>query len=925
MNVSTGPAPLLQNALRFLDADDVDGAALLVETHLAKSPDDAEAHHISGLIAQRRGDHGAAFSSLGKACQLSPDNLTYIIRLAFLLADQARFDQALTALEAALQRKPGDTDALIARAQILERAGRHDEAVAGARMAVAFNRQSARAHQVLGTILLKARRPAEALPALSEAVRLDPSAIDAWVNLGVAQRDLGELDSAQQSYREALALNPDDPVTHNNLGNVLSAKSQHMAAAEHYRAAIAQKPDYAEAKANLGNALRDLGRLDEGLDVLAAAAVAHPAHSGVLNAYGNLLRAAERLEQAVDVLEKAVALSPNSAEALNNLGLTLTLKNRWTEAEKLFRKAAALRPDLPVISNNHGALLLRMFRFDEAVLALANAVTRDPSYDEALGNLGVAHYMLGQADQAIEVYRKILDRNPDNAFARYGLAVTLLEDQRLAQAEEEIRKTLAVDPRNAMAHNTLGVLLLDQHFITAAREAMKHAADVNTTSAPTFYSNYCFSSLYEPDLSNAEILAIHQEYGRRFAATARDLSRPHALARQPDRKLTLAYMSPDFRAHSVAYFFEALMEKHDRDRFKIILYSNTSRKDAVTEGLKRVADVWVETLGLTDEAFAGRMRDDQVDILVDLGGHTSGNRMPVCARGVAPVQIEYLGYPDTSGVPAMGYRITDGRADPVGQSEQYCTEEIIRLPDCFHCYRPHGRAPEPAPAPHLEKGYVTFASFNVLPKVNDRVMAAWCAILKAVPGSRFYVKCKQLRDPSVQRRIRDDFERFGIDPARIGMESFVPSVQDHLAQYALVDLALDTFPYNGTTTTCEALWMGVPVLTLRGTRHTARVGDSLLTATGLAEPFVAKNVDDYIAKAVAWGRDPTFLAETRSKLRPMMAASPLRDEVGFTRKLEGVYRDLWRRWCAGPETHEFKLPPELRPEDSIQGVLVKTL
>lgn len=337
---------------------------------------------------------------------------------------------------------------------------------------------------------------------------------------------------------------------------------------------------------------------------------------------------------------------------------------------------------------------------------------------------------------------------------------------------------------------------------------MKGAADENTISAPIFYSNYAFSSLYEPDIQNDEVFEIHREFGRRFGKPITEASRPHANARDPERKLTLAYMSPDFRAHSVAYFFEALMEKHDRSQFKIVLYSNTSRKDRVTEGLQRVADVWVETLGLTDDVFARRIREDGVDILVNLGGHTSGNRLPVCARKVAPVQIEYLGYPETSGVPAMDFRITDNRTDPAETAEAYCTEKIIRMPDCFHCYRPHGRAPDPAPSPHVSKGYVTYASFNVLPKVNDRTIAAWCAILKAVPNAKFFIKCKQLRDRSVQERIRGDFARFGVDPARVEMEAFVPSVQDHLGQYGLVDLALDTFPYNGTTTTCEAIWMG---------------------------------------------------------------------------------------------------------------------
>ncbi|MBL8643671.1 MAG: tetratricopeptide repeat protein [Rhodospirillaceae bacterium] len=923
MTSSSAPAPLLQNALRFLEAGDADAAQILVDTHLAKHPDEAEAHNIFGLIAQKQGRAAEAAEAFHKASQLSPEAL-YSIHHALALADQRQFDAGLKVLEDALRHRPRHCDALITRALILQRTGRMDEAIAGARMATAFHRESARAHQTLGTLLLKARQPAEAVAALTKATELDANSPDAWVNLGVAQRDIGDLSGAEASYAQALKLSPDDPIVHNNMGNVLSALGRHDAAVAAYRTAIGLKPDYPEAKGNLANALRDLGQADDAMAVLEQAAREHPDHAGVLSAYGNLLRITEKFDDAVEVLDRAVALSPQSAEIHNNLGLALSLKHKWIEAEAHFRTATALRPDQPVISNNHGALLLRMFRFDEAIKALGNAIAHDPDYDEAYGNLGVAHYMLGQANEAIAVYRKILARNPKNAFAKYGLAVTLLEDQRLSEAETEVREAIALDPHNAMAKNTLGVLVLDQHFITEARAAMKGAADENTISAPIFYSNYAFASLYEPAITNSEVFEIHKEFGRRFGKPVPEPTRPHAHAREPDRKLTLAYMSPDFRAHSVAYFFEALLEKHDRTRFKIILYSNTSRKDVVTDAFKRAADEWVETLGLTDDNFAERIRADGVDILVNLGGHTSGNRLPVCARNVAPVQVEYLGYPETSGVPAMSYRISDGRADSEG-AEKFCTEKIIRLPDCFHCYRPHGKAPAPAAAPHLTKGYVTFASFNVLPKVNDRTIAAWSEILKAVPNSRFYIKCKQLRDEKVQARIRADFARFGVDPARIDMESFVPSVQDHLNQYALVDLALDTFPYNGTTTTCEAIWMGVPVLTLKGDNHRSRVGFSLLSALGLADRFVARDEQDYIARAIAWGLNPKPLADIRTQLRPTMAASPLRNEAGFTRTLESAYRDMWRAWCAGPVTHEFKAPPELRPEDSIQGVMIKTL
>ncbi len=924
MTQSSGPAPLLQNALRFLEFNDLNAAQILVDNHLRRAPDDAEAHNINGLIALRQGNPVSAAEAFSVAISHAPAELMYVINRAMALADQGRAADGLAELEAGLQVRPGHCDGLLARATLLQRIGRIDDAIAGARMAIVFNRTSAKVHQMMGTMLIRVRQPKEAAEALTEAARLDPTSVEAFVNLGVAQRDLGDLTAAEISYRQALVLSPDDPIAHNNLGNVLSGIGRHHDAADEYRIAIALKADYAEAKANLGNTMRDLKNTDEAVSFLAEAAAQHPGHAGVLNAYGNVLRIAEKYDQALITLERAHQASPDSAEVHNNLGLVLTLKNKWEEAEGHFRKAVAARPDMAVISNNHGALLLRMFRFEDAIKALGNAIARDPLYDEAICNLGVAHYMLGQADQAIAAYSIVVKRSPQNAFARFGLAGTLLEDQRLAEAEIEIRKAIAIDPENAMAHNTLGVLLLDQHFITPARDAMKAAADKNTISAPVFYSNYAFASLYEPDITNQEVFDIQREFGQRFATNQPDTTRPHANVRDPNRKITLAYMSSDFRTHSVAYFFEPVLEKHDRSQFRIVMYSNTSRRDRVTEEFKKASDLWIETVGLTDDMLAKRIREDQIDVLVDLGGQTSGNRLPVAARGMAPVQIEYLGYPETSGVPAVSYRLTDVHADPEGAADRLSIEKLIRLPNCFHCYRPHGKAPPPAPAPHLDKGYVTFASFNVLPKVNDRTIAAWCKILSAVPRSRFYIKCKQLREPLVQKRIRDDFARFGVDPARIDMESFVPSVHDHLSQYGLVDLALDTFPYNGTTTTCEAMWMGVPVLSMAGTNHRSRVGLSLMSAMGLANELVAPSLDDYIERAIAWGRDPQYLAEIRQKMRPMMAASPLRDEVGFTRQLEKTYRDLWRNWCAGPTTFEMQAAPELRPEDSIQGVVVRT-
>ncbi len=917
-------SPLLQQGLSFLHAGDAVGAELLLDTFLARYPDDADGHNLAAVAKHALGRLPDAIAHLEKAAALKPREHLFAVNLASMLAAAKRFDDALRVIDTFLIGAPGQLDALLQRATLLQRLMRLEEAVSIARMAVAFHRDEARAHHALGLALVKSGRFVDAAVAFAEALTRDPSAVESWLNRGVALKEAGDLAEAEASYRRALSLSPRDPVVLNNLANVVGALTRHAEAVTLYREALSLDPMYADAKANLGVALREAGDADLALLELAEAVEQHPGHAGLLNAYGNALRQAGRTDDAIVVLHKAVEISPGYAEAHNNLGLAYAINNRPLRASEHLKQAAELKPSSPVISNNYGALLLRRFRFPEAIAALSNAVAHDPEYDEALINLGIAHYMRGEGPEAISAYTRVLARQPDNAFARYSLGVALLEDQKLSEAEVEIRRALELDPNNTLALNTLGVLLLEQHFVTDARTAMRQAADVGTRSAPIFFSNYAFASLYEPDLSNDEILAIHHEFARRFSTDVADLSKPHANVRDPERRLRIAYLSPDFRAHSVSYFFEALLEKHDRTRFEICLYSDTSRADKITDAMRGAADAWIEAGGLTAEALAERLREDGIDILVNLGGHTSGNRLPACALKPAPVQIEYLGYPDTSGVPAMDYRITDGRADPVG-SEKWCTEEIVRLPHCFHLYRPTAKATPPQPAPHLKKGYVTFASFNVLPKVTDRAVAAWAEILKAVPTSRFFIKCKQMRDERVRNRLKDDFARYGIDPARIETASFVASVQEHLGKYAGVDLALDTFPYNGTTTTCEALYMGVPVLTIAGDNHRGRVGVSLLHAMGLTEAFVASSVEDYVARAIAFGRDPAPLAAIRATLRPAMDRSPLRDETGFTRTLEDTYRSLWRRWCGGPETFGRQPPPELRPEDSIQGVLVRAI
>ena len=925
MTADSVTSPLLSQALAYLQDGDPQSAELLVQTYLDRNPEDATAHHIAGLCRHGLNDLDGARTCLERAVALAPQDTGAGIQLAMVLADLEDPAAALSVLDHALMAEAGNIDLLLARSTLQRRFNDSDGASATAQMAVAFDPSNARAHYALGLALTQSRQMTEARQAFEAATTIEPDFADAWVNLGVVQKEEGDFESADDSYAQALAVKPNDPITHNNYGNLVLARGDLDKAAMAYSRAIELDPDYTDAKVNLALAYREQGDAEKSLRTLEKIVEDHPDHVSVLNSLGNALRHAERFEEARDVLEKAVALDPGHAEAHNNLGLALALLGRRDDAEAMFGRAAVLRPDMPVIANNYGTLLLKMFHLERAIEELERAVTLDPVYQDAWVNLGVAHFMLGHYDEAVSAYRQVIAQDPNNAFARYSLGVALLEQQDLPEAVKEIELALEANPENVMALNTLGVALLDQHRVEEARDAMARAAAADTMSAPVYASNFLFTSLYHQDIGNDEIFEIHKEFGSRFTSDEPNLSKPHAHVRDPDRKLRLAYMSPDFRGHSVSYFMEPLLEKHDRSAFEIILYSNTTRADVVTAAMEQAADEWVETAGLTDQALVERMRDDQIDILVNLGGHTSGNRLVVCGQKPAPVQIEYVGYPDTSGVTAMDYRLTDERADPSGEADARCVEALIRLPDCFHCYRPTAKAPPPAPAPHLDRGYVTFGSLNVLPKLNQGVVEAWAEILKHVPQSRLYLKCKQLKTELVRDRVLGYFEAAGIEPERISMEAFVPSVQDHLNRYAGIDLGLDTFPYNGTTTTCEALWMGVPVLSVTGNRHTGRVGLSLLHAVGLDQEFVAPDVETYIARAIAWGNEPSRLAEVRDTLRDRMMASPLRDEVGFTRGLEGVYRDVWRTWCAGPTTYERMSPEPLKSDDSVQSVLTKVV
>jgi predicted O-linked N-acetylglucosamine transferase (SPINDLY family) len=415
------------------------------------------------------------------------------------------------------------------------------------------------------------------------------------------------------------------------------------------------------------------------------------------------------------------------------------------------------------------------------------------------------------------------------------------------------------------------------------------------------HSNYLLCSNYLPDITPAALRSLHDSFDAAFrrgrgpdeALPPRDTS--------PGRRLRIGYVSPDFKRHSCAFFIESALAHHDKAAVEIYCYADVPFPDAVTARLKSHADHWRDITSLDLAAFRAQVREDRIDILVDMKGYTAHSRPEIFALRPAPVQVSWLGYPATTGLQSMDYRLTDARVDPPGESDGHGVETLLRLPDTFLCYQPPAEAPAIVPAPNTTSGTFTFGSFNNIPKMTREVVATWARILRDTPGSRLILKSRSFIEDSTRGRVAGEFGDEGIEGNRLELIGWLNKPGDHLRLYERIDLGLDPFPYNGTTTTCEALWMGVPVLTLAGERHAARVGASLLGGLGLDE-YVTHSVDAYVARAVELARAPAPLNALRGELRARMAGSALCDGPRFARALEDAYRQMWQRWCASPKS-----------------------
>jgi predicted O-linked N-acetylglucosamine transferase (SPINDLY family) len=784
-----------------------------------------------------------------------------------------QFAQAEQIYRQILSRDPAHADALHYLGLLAHQMGRSDIAVDLISRAVAVRPSYAEAFYNLG-IALKAKGDwAQAIAAYRQAIALRPDDGEAYNNLGVVLKDQGKLEEAIAVYRQAIALKTEFPAALNNLGNALKEKGELPQAIAAYRQAIAMRPGYADAHNNLGAALRETGDLDQAIAEYHQAISLKPANAEAFYNLGIASREQGRLDASAAALRQAIGLRSDYLDAYINLATTLKEQGQLDDALAVAKRAVALKPDSPDAHNKLGMVLKDRRQFQESAAAYRQAIALRPNYAEAYNNLGVVLTLISDVDAAVTACRKAIELNPN-----------LPE-----------------------AYCNLGNILKDLGVLDDAIAAYRHAIELRPDLAVA-HNNLVFLPQYHPGYDARAIAEEQRRFNRQFAEPLKKFIQPHANNRDPDRRLRIGYVSADFLAHASANFLLPLFGNHDSKRVEIFCYAEVARPDEISERFKKLGQ-WRPTVGLSDEAVAKQIREDQIDILVDLKIHTAGNRLLVFARKPAPVQITWLGQPGSTGLTTIDYRLGDPYLDPPGMDESIYSEKTIRLPETFWCYDPLDERDIPVnELPAIQNNFITFGCLNNFCKINEPHLKFMAKILGQTPSSRLML----LADPGSHRqRIFDRFQAEGIDADRI---EFIPrqSRRNYLKAYHRIDISLDSFPYNGHTTSLDSFWMGVPVVTLVGQTAVSRAGWCQLSNLGL--PQLAGNTpDEFVNIAINLASDLPKLKELRAALRPMMEKSPLMDAPRFAKNIENIFRQIWRAYLSQHLANESIDAPESLP------------
>ncbi|HTV48193.1 MAG TPA: tetratricopeptide repeat protein [Phycisphaerae bacterium] len=700
----------------------------------------------------------------------------------------------------------------------------------------------------------QAGKLAEAEAIYRQLVAQQPDNADALHLLGAVAHQMGNNQLALELMERSIAINPSASFFHNNLGLVLKSLGHLERAQKSFCTAIDLKPDYAEAHCNLGTVFKQQERIKEAVAEYRLAIKIKPDYAPAHNHLGLAFFEKRRFDLAAGAFRTAIQHNPAYFEAFNNLGLALAAQRLFDQAVDEYLKALKLNPNDAEVRNNLGEALLQTGRFDEAVAELRASIRLKPDLAEAHNNLGNAMMAQMNMEAAINACRRAIELKPTFADAHYNLGIALANSGQLTAAIDAYRAAVRCDPDNSRLHSYL-----------------------------------IYTLNFHPDFDDRSVQEEHKRWNARHTEELRKFIKPHANDPDPERRLRIGYVSPDFFSHAESFFITPLLETHDHQQFKIYCYSSVTRPDFITDHLRRSADVWYDVHNQSNEKLAEQIRHDQIDILIDLTMHMANNRLLLFAQKPAPVQVTWLAYPGSTGLQTIDYRFSDPYLDPPNTDLSVYSEQTMRLPESFWCYNPLFDGP---PRPAQQDGPICFGSLNHPCKINDRVLDLWSEILKATPHSRLLILTFSIEHQNYIRRYLGDV---GIGPERLNFVRRSPR-PEYLRLYDRIDIVLDTFTCNGHTTTMDSLWMGVPVVSLAGNTIVGRGGKSILTNVGLPE-LVANTSEEYVDIAVKLAGDLPRLKELRTTLRQRMENSPLMDAKRFTSNVEAAYRNMWKKWC----------------------------
>lgn len=686
----------------------------------------------------------------------------------------------------------------------------------------------------------------------------------------------GRRAEAETACRQILAADPGHADGNHLMGIIALQAGDYPGAAQWIAKALDARPDFPEALSNLGVAFREQGRVEDAADSYRKAIALRPDYPEAHCNLGVVLKAQGMAEEAIDSYRRAIALKPDYDQAHFNLGNALYDLGRMEDAAGCYQKAVAVRPGYTEAYSNLGALCNDWGKHEDAVASCRKALEIDPGHLMAHNNLGAALQKLGMLADAAECFRRAFERDPGFADALSNLGSVLTELGRADDAVRSFRDALAVKPDLAAA-----------------------------------YSNLLVTLPFLSDIDAETVLAEARRAGAVYEAPFKD-RKPARPGNDPDpeRPLRVGYLSPSLAAHVLAPYIEPILGAHNRKNVSVHVYAHVPNADEVTRRLEALADSWTFVHGLSDDRLAARITEDAIDILVDPMGHWAGNRLSVFARKPAPIQVSYLSQGMTTGLSAIDYTIGDAWLNFDGAMQAFATEKVVTLPGGFQVTT-FDREPAIDPPPSAENGFVTFASFNNPAKISDATLRLWAAVLDRVPGARLLIKGKWLERPEKRAVMSKRLEDFGIAAATVDLMGFVPG-PDHLGVHNRADVMLDTTPFTGGRTTVDALWMGVPVVTLIGDTVYGRFSYSHLARAGVEE-LAAKDEAGFVDVATALAGDPDRLGHYRRTLRPALRASSLLDADRHAGELEHAYRLMWRRWCDGREPEAFAVPDDPGP------------